>query len=218
LKIDFFYDVAVSLLGAMSDAESKETKKMKNPLIPILAALWAAFPASALALTIHPTGSLRLEGDSTLHRFSSTVTIVTMTLDSGSKPLAEAVKAGAVKDLVVTIPVEGLKSGEKGLDKNLYKALRADKFPDILYKLDRYEGSKTEGRLTIAGQERPAAIDVEFKYGPQGVEVAGSYALKMSDFGVKPPSLMFGAIKVKDPIVIRFDLFLKEEPAEKSEK
>ena len=174
-------------------------------------------------LMLRPTGSLRLEGDSTLHTFASTATQVTLSfqLSDSAKGLPEAIQGAQVKSMEVKIPVEGLKSGENGLDKNLRAALKAGQFKDILYKLGKYElvkgeagapmTAKTSGELTIAGQTQPVSMDVEFRFGPDAVEVRGSHALLMSEYGIKPPSLMLGAIKVKDKVTVRFDLWLKQD-------
>ena len=172
-------------------------------------------------VAVSPSGSLRIDGDSTLHKWSSTATVVAMTFslaEGAPQSLSEAIKASKIKSMEVKIPVAGLKSGESGLDKNMRKAMNEEKFPDVVYRLDRYamtkgggEGvltAKTEGTLTIAGQTKPVTIDVEFRLGPDAAAVKGSYTLEMSDYGIKPPSLMLGTIKVRDPVTIRFDLLL----------
>jgi len=189
--------------------------------------LAAALPALA-QISVQPGGSLRIEGDSTLHKWSSTATAVSMTFtlaDGAPQGLSEAIKAAKVSGMEVKISVAGLKSGESGLDKNMRKSMDAEKFPEVLYKLVKYElakptaagtvVAKTTGELTIAGQTKTVAIDVEFILGAGAPEVKGSYTLNMSDFGIKPPSLMLGAIKVRDPVTIRFDLVLKPQDAAK---
>lgn len=194
-----------------------------------LAAALLALALPALAqVAVAPGGSLRIEGDSTLHKWSSTATAVSMTFtlaDGAPQGLSEAIKAAKVSGLEVKISVAGLKSGESGLDKNMRKAMDAEKFPEILYKLGKYEldkptaagtaAAKTTGELTIAGKTKTVAMDVEFTLGAAAPEVKGSYTLNMSDFGIKPPSLMLGAIKVRDPVTIRFDLVLKPQDAAK---
>lgn len=179
-------------------------------------------------ISVRPVGSLRVEGDSTLHKWSSTATVVAMTFslaDGAPASLSEAISTSKVKSMEMKISVAGLKSGETGLDKNLRKAMNEEKFSDVVYRLERYaltkgEGdgvlnAKTSGQLTIAGQTKPVIIDVEFRLGPDGAAVKGSYMLKMSDYGIKPPTLMLGAIKVRDPVTIRFDLLLKPGDAAK---
>ena len=41
------------------------------------------------------------------------------------------------------------------------------------------------------------------------LHVIGTYNLKMTDFELTPPSLMFGRIKVRDEVTVKFDLVLK---------
>ncbi len=200
---------------------------MKTRTLALAAALALLAPLTRAQLVLQPAGSLRVLGDSTLHKWDSTATAVTMTFtlnDGAPAALADAIKASAVKGMEVRIPVAGLKSGESGLDKNLRKTMMDDKYPDVVYKLSKYElgkpeggvvAAKTSGELTIAGQTRTVPIDVEFRLGPDGAAVKGEYTLKMSDYGIKPPTLMLGAIKVRDPVTIRFDLLLKEGAVKK---
>src|SRR5471032_2767419 len=73
-------------------------------------------------IAVSPVGSLRVEGDSTLHKWTSTATVIAMTISlspGAPKSLSEAIVAGKVKGMEVKIPVAGLKSGESGLNKNL---------------------------------------------------------------------------------------------------
>jgi polyisoprenoid-binding protein YceI len=188
-------------------------------LLSNLILLTAALAASAASFS--PSGSLKVEGDSTLHKWSLDATSMTMVVDADPAALSQAVKAGAVKTMELRISVAGLRSGESGLDKNMRKAMDADKYPEVSYKLERYElapagadgtvVAKTTGQLTIAGQTRPVTMDVEFRFGPDGAKAKGSYNLKMSDYGIKPPTLMLGTIKVRDPVTIRFDMNLTQK-------
>ncbi|MFI5349136.1 MAG: YceI family protein [Elusimicrobiota bacterium] len=195
-----------------------------------LAALaFLALGARAWAqIAVAPEGSLRIEGDSTLHKWSSTATVVAMTFelaDGAPQSLPLAISAMKVKSMDVKVSVAGLKSGESGLDKNLRAAMNADKFPDVVYHLDSYEiktgaaegilAATATGKLTIAGRTKPVTMDVEFRLGPDAAAVKGGCTLVMSDYGIKPPTLMLGTIKVRDPVSIRFDLLLKPRDAAK---
>ena len=189
--------------------------------VGLVLSLFALALPCAAQLTIKPTGSLRVFGDSTLHQWDTTATVVNVSFtfaDGAPKSLPDAIKASAIKSMEIRIPVREMKSGEKGLDKNLRKTLMEDKFPDIVYTLSKYElgktdvgtmSAKTTGDLTITGKTKSISMDLELRPGPDGIAVKGSYSLKMSEYGIKPPTLMLGAIKVRDPITIRFDLVLK---------
>ena len=98
-------------------------------------------------------------------------------------------------------------------------------FPEILYKLASYAPSKskdggvltveTKGELTINGRTKTVPIGMEFVRSTEGLRARGAYALKMSDYGIAPPKLMLGTIKVRDPVTVRFDLTIpaiREKP------
>ena len=191
-----------------------------------LAATEPAAPAASFALA--PGSRLWLEGDSTLHKFSSNATKVEAaaeldgTFAPGAADARAAVAAGALKSLRVSVPVAGLKSGESGLDKNMEKALKQDTAPVIRFTLVDYkaeearDGSllvKAHGRLAIAGVEKDAVVEASCRFGPGGVEVSGAKEVLMTDFGIKPPVMMMGTIKTADKVVVRFALKLKAPDA-----
>ena len=192
-----------------------------------LAAAQPAPPAASFSLA--PGSRLSLEGQSTLHAYSSTATKVEATAEfdgsfaAGSADARAAVAAGALKSLRVAVPVAGLKSGESGLDKNMQKALKQDTSPVIRFTLVDYkaeeakDGSllvKAHGRLGIAGVEKETVVEASCRFGPGGVDVTGAKDVLMSDFGIKPPVMMLGTIKTADKVVVRFALKLKAaEPA-----
>jgi polyisoprenoid-binding protein YceI len=192
-------------------------------------ALAAAEPAATTtSLVLAPNSRLWLAGDSTLHPFTSNATKVEATgrLDlspagSPADPRA-AIAGGGLKNLSVAVPIDGLKSGESGLDKNLRKALKQESAPVIRFMLVDYKTEaakdgglvvKARGRLAIAGVEKETVVDGACRFGPEGVEVTGAKDLLMSEFGIKPPTLMFGAVKTADKVVVHFDLKLKASAA-----
>jgi polyisoprenoid-binding protein YceI len=173
-----------------------------------LLALLIATTSFVSAQTLTPSGSLRIFGDSTLHKWDSTATVVTMSFQTtdSKKSFTDSIKSSTVKGMELTVDVTGLKSGEKGLDKNMYAAMNADKYPTVTYKLTKYtldtpstmttQMAKTEGELTISGQTKTIAMDVELTTLPDAIKFKGSYTLNMSDFGIKPPKLMPGIMLV----------------------
>ncbi len=186
-----------------------------------------ALRAEGRALVLSPESRIYLTGQSTLHPYASTSTLtrVTALLASGNgaeiQEPAQAILTGiarrpAFEKYEVIVPVKGLKSGESGLDKNMYKALKAESAPEVLFALTSYEAVsesadagisfKAAGVLSIAGQSRDVVLTGAARPGAEGLAVDGEYALRMSDYGVKPPSLLMGAIKVADPVVVHFHL------------
>lgn len=185
---------------------------------------------------LKPQSRLYLEGSSTLHLFSSTATkmglLSNLTVPHNQKAIgdiAQLFNKDQLDKFELTIPVKSLKSGKKGLDKNLYEALRADSSPQIVFRLIDYQVEpssiaqavfqiKAKGQLFVAGKENAIDLDVAISTSAQGLRVSGSKALLMTDFDVKPPTMMLGALKTDNKVVIRFDLLLGLEQVNEEKK
>ena len=103
--------------------------------------------------------------------------------------------------------------GGRGPDMNnkIYKALKTDQHPNI--KFSGVAAAETpsdviasQGTITIAGKSREAIIKADGSY---GAGIKGSYALKLSDFEIEPPTAMFGQIVCHDDITLGFELSFK---------
>jgi hypothetical protein len=193
-----------------------------------VAALTLAPPACAadpapLAVTLGSGSVVWLEGTSTMHDFESRTGEITVRFRreaEASDPadvagLDHLIRTNAVAGLEVEIPVASLRSGKSGLDKNLQKTLHADANPTIRYRLAHYSitGADTsamhaDGTLTVAGRERPTSLAARAWRTPQGVWVEGVQTLLMSDFDVKAPTMMLGALKVGDRVTVHYRLLL----------
>ena len=65
-----------------------------------------------------------------------------------------------------------------------------------------------EGDLTLVGESRPIAFDV--RLGVDGA-FSGSAVVKQTDWGIKPYSTLFGALKVADEVEVVFDVSLPSQ-------
>ena len=63
---------------------------------------------------------------------------------------------------------------------------------------------RVEGDLTLVGATRPIAFDVAVDDG----RISGGVVVKQSDWGIKPYSALFGALKVADEIELAIDVSL----------
>jgi len=65
----------------------------------------------------------------------------------------------------------------------------------------------TTGNLTIADNTREITVPVEGIRADEGkTHFIRQHAILMSDYALKPPSLMFGAYRTGDELVISFEL------------
>jgi hypothetical protein len=195
---------------------------MKNRILFLLA-IWplvgAGVPAEStykLALrytvTIHGTLSIR--------NWVETVGEVTGEMKAGPH-------AGGGTDLSsirITMVVRSIRSDMgKTMDNNTYKALKAEADPEITFRLGApvtvtAAGGKRQpialaGQLTLAGVTRPTTLWInELNIGADSMRFVGEQTIKMTDFGVKPPSALFGTLKVGPVLTINFITVFTIEP------
>lgn len=172
---------------------------------------------NALKLTLGPDKKIWLEGTSTVRSFKCVTQdfeAVPTPPPAPSTPLEKAVRS-----VDVTVPVNSLACGNGKMDEHLRKALKADANPDIRFQLKSYEvGEKTaegttvkaEGTLTIAGATRPIELDGVVVPTATGLRVQGQKQILMTEFGVKPPRLMLGTLKVGDAVTVHYDVVLEK--------
>lgn len=126
---------------------------------------------------------------------------------------------GGLTALQFTVPSESLKSDNKSMDKNTYKALNTGKYNSIAFvasnavvKPNGKAGFTlvARGKLTISGVTRDVELTANGVLNPdKSITYSGAYKLKMTDYKVTPPNIMFGAIKTGDAVTVKFDLVLK---------
>ena len=155
--------------------------------------------------------TLKVEGTSNLHDWQ-----IVAEKQKG-KLLVEGAdgKLTKIKELEFSVTAESLKSGKSAMDKNTYKALKTDKNKQITFKLTKVNSidcatansckASVTGNLTIAGRTKPIDMLFEMKIYGTKILLIGSKTLKMTDFGVDPPTALFGTITTGDEITIKFE-------------
>jgi polyisoprenoid-binding protein YceI len=189
-------------------------------------ALGVALAATAVPVVLGPKSTLQVFGSSTMHAWELTsveskVTVHRADGATGNDWIALA-KAGQVSGVDVVVPVATLHSEKAGIDKNMLKTMNAKEHPEVTVHLEKFTPAgaagdtlklTAEGTLTIAGSTKPVVLNGRMVAGNGGVWLSGDYNLKMSTFGIKPPTMMMGAIKVGDPVTIKYQLLLMNRDA-----
>lgn len=176
--------------------------------------------------------SMLISGTSSVHDWEAEVEEFDVEVDltvGGDK--AHTPKASEYKGVRINVPVKKIESGKSGMNSKIYGALKEEKHPEITFRMSEINtvSSSTEdttftlaldGDLTIAGTTRTITIaDVEGQSLPDGTyKFEGKTSMKMTDFDVKPPSAMFGAIKAGDKITVSFDLIMTPMSKETASK
>jgi polyisoprenoid-binding protein YceI len=109
----------------------------------------------------------------------------------------------------VTVKTAELECGNNTMNEHMRKALKQTEHPTIAFKLGTYTlapNGTLSGTLQIAGQELPIQIPATITEDGGTIKVTGNKAINMKEWGIKPPSLMMGTMKVKEVVTINFDL------------
>lgn len=182
-------------------------------LIPSLG--WSTSPE---VLSLQPESKLWVEGGSSLKSWSCKAGIVTAEIDGGPNAVAKVVAAEkGVRSVKVTVPADKMDCGNGTMNDHMKKALKVSEIPTIEFKLSSYDIANSpegvagtlNGTLTLGGVTKPVAIPATAKSESGALRVGGSYELDMTQYDIKPPKLMFGRIKVRDVVTVKFDLLLK---------
>ena len=185
--------------------------------LSVYAALVAVF-VTTLSFSLNNNQNYRAQGLTIAISGTSTLHDWTLKSDKGKCEVNFVMtgdKPTGIAALSFTIPVETLKSGKSAMDKNTYKAMNADEHKNVSFTL--VSGTVTQkdattyqivtiGRMTIAGTTRQMDLLATAKYNPadKSFTVTGSEKMKMTDFNVTPPTVMFGSIKTGNDITIAF--------------
>jgi polyisoprenoid-binding protein YceI len=162
---------------------------------------------------------LTINGTSNVHDWTSKATNVYVAGDFGlnNNNNLEKINIATVK-----VQTKSLKSTKNSdiMDDRTHSTLKADKFPEITYVFTKVlsiqqSGGETimniAGNLTLGGVTKPTDLTIRIKALPNGeFEVKGTRKILMSNYGIKPPSFMLGAMKVGDEVTLTYDVILKK--------
>jgi polyisoprenoid-binding protein YceI len=129
--------------------------------------------------------------------------------------LGENDKITGVSGLNFTLDATTIKSEYTMMDNNTYKALKTKTNKNISFVLTSGVVTQSDpssyvvkiiGNLTIAGKTQKIDLAATAKYNgaDKSFTINGSKKLKMTDYGVDPPTAMLGTIKTGNDITISF--------------
>lgn len=195
---------------------AKSARWMMAVLLPLML---GARPLDG-GMDVTAESRLWVGGTSSVRGWECRATTFTATIESAPNAAA-TVLAGekAVGAVDLTVPVEKLECGNGQMNGHMRKALRMEEHPQIAFRLASYALNQTNdslavtmaGTLTLGGTEKPIEMVGLATAAPEGaLRVAGTYAFKMTEFGIKPPTMMFGRLKTHDLVKVGFDIVLKD--------
>jgi polyisoprenoid-binding protein YceI len=164
-----------------------------------------------------PGSKVTIAGTSTVHDWTVEGRLIGGFMEVNKDFSLENAKDVKVNPKVeAIIPVRSIKSGKKRMDEVMHEAMKEKEHPQIKYRLIELKpksgatGAQFDavGALTVAGVTRTNTMPVTMeKAGDDKLKVTGSTALKMTEFGIKPPApeIALGLIKTGDDVKINFE-------------
>lgn len=130
----------------------------------------------------------------------------------------------------LSVPVMSLHGDSQGMDRDMYSALKARQYPWIEFQLEKVQDVQLRqgptngkrsfllgvtGTLTVAGVQRTLATGLTIQRDAgQHYLVHAQIPIRMSDFGVTPPTAFLGLIRARDSLSVNFDLdFIPADPS-----
>lgn len=181
--------------------------------------LWAG-SGNFYAYSVHERSNIRLSGTTNINAFEcvseSDIPRGQMVAD-----LLPGSNAIFFSQAALELEVASFDCGHRVMNKDFHQALGGKSSPHIEIRLKEVRPLSSSGRqdkgriraevaIVINGKVRNTDIIVDyhtldyFSY-----VLSGSKELRMSDFGIEPPSPAMGLVKVNDKVTIHFDLVVE---------
>ncbi|MEQ8237672.1 MAG: YceI family protein [Cyclobacteriaceae bacterium] len=163
-----------------------------------LCSYWVTYSQPLQSITSQ--SKVTILGTSSIHDWESTV---------GEFDFSAKMEGDTLKSIEGFLKTKSIESGKSIMNSKTYDALEAESFPKIIFTSDflvrdgnTFEGS---GKVQIAGKEKIIPMKVNFDAAKPMV-FTGEVPLRMTDFGIDPPTAMFGTMTTGDEIKIQYKI------------
>jgi polyisoprenoid-binding protein YceI len=150
-----------------------------------------------------------VEGTSTLHDWECGVTSFSGSMNVNGSGLA------GIQDATVAIPVSAIDCDNRRMNNLVRDAFNASQNPGITFNLKNAAtaaGANGWSKLTINGvlemngTRQNVTLNLDGRQNGSGYEFRGSHTLNMTDFDMRPPTAMMGAVRTGQEVTIHFKL------------
>ncbi len=198
-------------------------------LLIVVGFVWIAAPNRSEAqdkqVTVHSKSQFWIQGKATTHSFTCGVEQVNgeAVLPTDQDTVPESADEEQT-EVLVTVPVEAFDCGNSRMTRDLKETLKAEEHPEIRFELvhasvgeqidtsAHWRNIEALGALTIAGKKRLMRVHVAGRaFDEERFRIRGCHPIRMTYFGIEPPSKALGLVKVKNRVEVQFDLFAHVE-------
>lgn len=198
---------------------------MKSRAPAVLLLSWLALSIPAWSGEMKGACDIRFEGTSTLHDFAGTVRCQPFRVSL--VPVADG--GTVIPAFQAAVLVAEMDTANSGRDEKMREMFEIEKFPQILARFaeidadairqemrDNPPGKGTlEFILRIRDLERPIRVAVSgLSETPGQIGFEGEFPVSLKEFGLEPPSPLFGLIHVGDTVTVHATVRLEPEAGE----
>jgi len=202
---------------------------MKKTLLVLITAVfgWPAPAAyeirsgdpSVLELTVEKTGLL----SGKKHRFTFSRYHAALEFEPAAPEISNVVltiEAGSITCQDTWLSAKDLRKVQDYAVKDM---LAADRYPRIAFRstaIMKIDSSQyqVQGELTIRNVSRPVTVTASLQAGANTLPlIEGSARVRLTDFGLKPPTAVLGAIGTKNEMMFHFVLAVKPQSVSPAE-
>jgi polyisoprenoid-binding protein YceI len=178
------------------------------------AGIAGAQAAPRISFSLQPESRIWVEGTSTVRSYSCDAEVMSATVQSSGSTLVRDRVAAEVASGSLSVVVDRLECGNTTMNGHLRRALKSDANPSIEFRMKRLatQGDKAwvTGDLTIAGQRREITLYGDLVQEAGGaLRLRGTHDVNMTEFGVTPPRLMAGTLRVHENAKVGFDVLFR---------
>lgn len=163
-------------------------------------------------LTLTDESTVSIYGTSNVHDWSEHCEDV-----KGAVQLTQDGENVTLQNLNFKVNVKDIKSGKSTMDNYTYEALLEEEFPTISFQSSDIVTSGTPlslkvvatGKMMIAGDAQTTKVTASCTYSPYGLKCSGMKVMDMTEYGVEPPSVMFGAMTVGKEVEVHYEIQFK---------
>lgn len=196
---------------------------MFHMFMPILLGFWGSIvapPQSGPSFMIDPGSTLEIHGSSNVNTFVCLCRQAFIPMPySPSGSLDPGKGPWHFENTRLTLQTQLFDCGNKVMNKDFYLALKAREHPRMQIELQSIDNGQVIGPtwttlsthtlITIAGVSRIVPIRAKVRrLTANKLQAIAEKPLKMTDFGIHPPTALMGMIKTNDDITINLNLIL----------
>jgi polyisoprenoid-binding protein YceI len=196
------------------------TKRAGLPAAAAAVVILAGFAAvTPRNMTFTPESRIWVDGTSTVKSWTCQAGVPegAVTTKAAIGSLGDVAAAVGSATLAVQVAAMNCDDNNK-MNEHMRKALKAEEAPAITFEMasaavaageDGQWVATLKGTLTMAGETKPVQIDGTAALLEDGtITLKGVTALNMKEWGMKPPSLFLGTMKVGENVQVHFDVVL----------